>query len=254
MLSLFLKMKPQSYGMISNFLLNLETNLKKGTPQYKASFLMKKRIFAFTLNPILHPIAMKKITFLSILLCVTMPAFAQETKKSPISWGIRAGTNVSYRTKYAYHDPRGSGTAELLGVYIQWQKQPQSHFKYQLEVLYKTFSVGVKITNLELPLSVKYFPSETFNIFIGGAPVLPLVSVDDNGDRITKFKNPVNLSYFLGIGGQIPFGKNALGLDFRYCGYAFDNYVFTTGSLGGCCFNVSNKAATFDFSITYHFK
>jgi hypothetical protein len=197
---------------------------------------------------------MKKITLLSVLLCFTMPVFAQETKKSLISWGIRVGFDGSYISKTVYHDPGGSGLSELLGVFIQWQAQPQARFKYQLELLYKTINTGVITTNLELPMSLKYFPSEKFTIFIGGAPVLPLASVDAYGGRITKFKNPINLSYFLGIGGQVPMGNNELGLNFRYCGYAFDNYAYTTGSLGGCCFTVNNKAATFDFAITYRFK
>jgi hypothetical protein len=203
---------------------------------------------------------MKKMTFLLVLLGFAISISAQENVKSPISWGIRAGLDRSYRANLVYHDFDGTTFSEFIGIYARVRRNSTSSVSFQGEFLYKTFSVGkvyyVKTSNFELPVSVRFSPrgNNFFSIYAGFAPVLKLSTEIYFGQKSTTNKRSPNLSYFGGISAQLPFWQNKLGLDLRYCGYLDDNYAFRASSLGGATYTSTNNASTFDFAMTYNFK
>jgi hypothetical protein len=208
----------------------------------------------------LNLIAMKKNLLFSTFLCFAINIFSQSVEDNRISWGIRGGFDLSYRTKFGYHESEGTAFSEFLSVYAQKRVNETTPFYLQSELLYKTFLVdnynSLKTMNLELPISIKFSPrgKGLFYIYTGFAPVFPLRSADNYGNKATHFDPRINLSYFAGTSVQLPFWHNRLGLDFRYCGYLADNYIFITFSSGGARVQVQNNASTFDFALIYKIK
>jgi hypothetical protein len=203
---------------------------------------------------------MKKTTFLLILLGFAINVRAQRNVKLPISLGIRAGLDRSYRAKLVYHDFDGTTFSEFISIYARFRRNNTSSLSFQGEFLYKTFSVGnsyyVKTTNFELPVSVRFSPrsNQKFSMYAGFAPAIKLATEIYFGQKSTTNGRSPNLSYFAGISAQLPFWQNKFGFDLRYCGYLADNYDFKTSSLGGATYTSTNNATTLDVALTYNFK
>jgi hypothetical protein len=209
----------------------------------------------------LNHIAMKKKLLLSTFLLFTTIVFSQNVENAPISWGIRAGFDRAHRTNLQYHEDEGSAFSEFLGIYVQKRLHNASPYYFQGELLYKTFTVNnwftVKTINIEMPFSLKLVQRRkgNFNIYAGLGPVIPLASLEYSDYQRFEYKTPINLSYFAGIGGQLPFWQNKIGLELRYCRYLADNYAYETASPGSTRnFTLTNNASTFDWALTYKFK
>jgi opacity protein-like surface antigen len=111
---------------------------------------------------------------------------------------------------------------------------------------------------MEMPFSIKLVQDNkaNSNIYAGLAPVIPLTSFQYINTHRLENKTSVNLSYFVGIGVQLPFRqKDRVGLELRYCRYLTDNYAYETASPGSTRnFTITNNASTFDWAITYKFR
>jgi hypothetical protein len=196
--------------------------------------------------------------FLFAFLIVSNISAQNISMPEPIIFGIHGGFNFSNPNAN-----QSSGFGGLLGIYVEIKPINVENVRFQAELAYKTIKVvnayrvyDVKTQSIELPILVKMSPAisnlKQFSIIVGIAPSVPLRSKSDFS-TITKFDPAINLSYFGGIGFQLPKPNDKFEIDVRYCGYVKNNYAYGTFNGGGGSGVGSNKTATFDVGLLYNF-
>lgn len=205
-----------------------------------SSFKLKGYTFAHQIT--LIKVIMKKIILTgAIAVMITTLSFSQEDL-----WGIKVGGNL---TTIKFSDGTGSITPNRAikwhaGVYLNEMLSEKVAFQPEALISgigYKpedsTPVDNITLTYFAVPLMLKYYVSETFNIHAGPQLSRLLFATEFNGVSIAEGTKSFEIA--LGVGAELNVTE-AIGLSFRYVGGANTD---DTGS------EFSQRSSTFQFSL-----